>query len=375
MNKLTKYIIGILIGLLICFLTWYFRAVLVYLIIAAVISLVGKPLMSFLRNFHIKKIKIPSWIAAMITISAIFTVLFSIFLLITPIIGQIINQLSNISLDTVGNQISGPLAAINEFIIKSFPDVTPSFKIESYAINELKGVIKLSVFSNIVNSIASLVMDFAIALFSIIFISFFFLMNDGMLTKIIIAALPEKYEENIIRASSSISNLLTRYFLGISLESFCITLINGLGLIFIVKMDTSLAIVIAFTSGILNVIPYVGPLAGQILAVLMGVITYSGAATSLSLGMYALIILIIFVSTQLIDNYVFQPLIYSSSVKAHPLEIFIVILLAGHMGGVIGMLIAIPSYTVLRVIASEFLFKFKIVQELTRNIKIKKPTS
>ena len=85
--------------------------------------------------------------------------------------------------------------------------------------------------------------------------------------------------------------------------------------------------------------------------------------------LFLLIILAIFVVTQLIDNYVFQPIIYSNSVKAHPLEIFLVILVAGQIGGVFGILIAIPSYTVLRVIASEFLPQFKFVRKLTKNIK------
>ena len=60
----------------------------------------------------------------------------------------------------------------------------------------------------------------------------------------------------------------------------------------------------------------------------------------------------------------FQPLIYSTSIKAHPLEIFIVFLMAGHIGGVVGMLVAIPAYTVIRVIAMRFFYRFKIIQRL-----------
>ncbi len=274
----------------------------------------------------------------------------------------------------IGNQISGPLNKYNSFIIRTFPSIDPTFRIEIFALNHLKDFVSISTFSTLFASITTIIVDFSVALFSIIFISFFFLMDEGMLTNTIVSMSSDKYEANIRRASDSISNLLTRYFLGISIESLCITILNGIGLIFIAKMDPSIAIVTAFVSGILNVIPYVGPLAGDCIAVLMGLMTHYSSGLDSPLGVYLIIILAIFIATQLIDNYIFQPLIYSNSVKAHPLEIFIVILLAGHIGGVIGMLIAIPAYTVIRVIANEFLSRFKIVQSLTRSIKEEEDT-
>ena len=79
---------------------------------------------------------------------------------------------------------------------------------------------------------------------------------------------------------------------------------------------------------------------------------------------------IVFAITQLIDNIVLQPLIYGNSVHAHPLEIFLVILLAGSMAGIPGMILAIPGYTVLRVILREFFNKYKLVETLTKNLKV-----
>ena len=69
-------------------------------------------------------------------------------------------------------------------------------------------------------------------------------------------------------------------------------------------------------------------------------------------------------AAQLIDNFIYQPVIYSTSIKAHPLEIFIVLLMAGHIGGTVGMLVAIPAYTVVRVIAIRFFYRFKPIQRL-----------
>jgi predicted PurR-regulated permease PerM len=80
------------------------------------------------------------------------------------------------------------------------------------------------------------------------------------------------------------------------------------------------------------------------------------------------LMVVVFVSVQVIDNVLFQPLIYSSSVKAHPMEIFLVIIAAGSFAGVLGMILAIPVYTIFRVLGAEFLSEFKIIRKLTENM-------
>ena len=77
------------------------------------------------------------------------------------------------------------------------------------------------------------------------------------------------------------------------------------------------------------------------------------------------ILLGIFAITQMVDNFLYQPIIYSKSIKSHPLEIFIVLIMAGHIGGIFGMLVAIPAYTVIRVIAIEFFSHVKSIKRLT----------
>jgi predicted PurR-regulated permease PerM len=79
-------------------------------------------------------------------------------------------------------------------------------------------------------------------------------------------------------------------------------------------------------------------------------------------------VLIGFIIGQLIDNFFSQPFIFSKSVKSHPLEIFLVIILAGLLAGPIGMLVAVPFYTVVKVILSEFLSENRLVRALTKNM-------
>ena len=121
-------------------------------------------------------------------------------------------------------------------------------------------------------------------------------------------------------------------------------------------------------TGLLNVIPYVGPWIGGAIGTILGVVLkYSSAA---AVGVYPdfmmviITLLAVFICTQLVDNFLFQPLIYSTSIKSSPLEIFIVLLMAGHLGGIVGMLVAIPAYTVIRVIASRFFSDFKPIRRL-----------
>ncbi len=370
MNKLARYIIIAVVAAVIIFLFWYFRSVLSYILIAAVLAMISKPLMRCLKKIHFGKCTMPSWAAALISLITIFGALFSIFLLITPFIGEIISKVGSLDINRIGVFMEGPLKEFNDFLVNTFPALGDSFKIEMHLLSYFQEKVSLSSITTAISSVASTVIDLGVGLFSIIFISFFFLNDDGLFLRMILAIVPDKYEDKIKRANDSIGNLISRYFLGITIESLLIATINTTALFLIVKMPFSLALVIGMITGVLNIIPYVGPFAGDLLAVLMGLVMhYANGGVETPILLYIILILGICIVTQFIDNYIFQPYIYSNSVKAHPLEIFIVILMAAHIGGVIGMLIAIPAYTALRVMAKEFLSHFKIVQKLTRNIK------
>lgn len=371
MDKLAKYIIIAGATALALFLGWYFRTILLYIAVAVVISLIGKPIVKTITSIRIKHFHIPRWLAAAITLTLMICICLSLFLLLAPIIGQFVHLLNNMNLGTLGSQVYEPLEKLNEFIIKSIPSMTPDFRIEVYLFDYIRDFVNLNTFSNIIVSLASFIADFGIAVFSIVFIAFFLLLENGLITNVLTTLVPDRLEDNVRRATKSINSLLSRYFAGIFLESLFVATLNSLGLVFIAKMDPRLAIVVGFASGILNIIPYLGPLIGDLLAVVMALIFHINNAVEMPLLLFLLIVLAIFIVTQLIDNYVFQPLIYSNSVKAHPLEIFLIILIAGQIGGVFGILIAVPFYTVLRVIASEFLSQSKFVQKLTQNIKAK----
>ena len=255
---------------------------------------------------------------------------------------------------------------INKWVISVIPGISEDFDAVGVLLDRVKEVVSDISVTSLLGSVASAVAGIVVGLFSVAFISFFFIKNDGLFGRIIAALVPDRIEESVGKAISDIERLLSRYFIGLLVEMTGVALLDFLGLWLIARIGAGYALGIAFIAGILNIIPYIGPLIGEILGVLLCVVLKYGVGVGLDVNIwvFAGIVLVIMLSVQLIDNFIYQPLIYSSSIQATPLEIFIVILVAGHIGGVLGMLAAIPAYTVIRVVAGRFFYKQKAVRRL-----------
>lgn len=204
-----------------------------------------------------------------------------------------------------------------------------------------------------------------IAIMSILFIAFFFLKEQGLFLNALQAIVPSKYEKEVIHALDDSSRLLRRYFVGVSIQVTTITIFVSIVLtVFGVKN----AMLIAFFAALINVIPYLGPIIGATFGVLITI------SSNLDLPFYEEMLPLVFIvigtfaAMQFLDNFVLQPIIFSNSVSAHPLEIFIVILVGAKLSGIVGMVLAIPVYTVIRVIAKSFLSEFRLVQKLTKKL-------
>ena len=367
-DKLAGYIIklgGLAIVLALCL---YFRNVIIYIIAAFVISLIGRPIMQQLRRLKIKGKPAPDWVLAILTIMLLI-------LLLALIVTQMIPMVSNIVRDASAIQGysyfgSNPIDKFNDWLIGLFPSLDSDFDITALLLGKLREVVDFGKVSGIVGSVASMVTDAFVGLFAIVFISFFFLKDDGLFERIICALVPDRHEMNVSKTLSDIKQLLSRYFVGLIIEMLGVALVDFLGLWLIVRLDFSYAIGIAFIAGVLNIIPYVGPLIGNVIGIVFGIVLKlgTGAGLDVNVWVFAFIILAIMLGAQLVDNFIYQPLIYSTSIKAHPLEIFIVLLMAGHIGGTVGMLVAIPAYTVVRVISIRFFYRYKVIQRLVPDL-------
>lgn len=368
-DRLSGYVIKLGAVAIIAGLCWYFRSVLVYIILAFVVSMIGRPLMKLLRRVHIRRWRLPDWLLAIITLVLIFVMIFLVVTQVIPVVVGIFRDASIFSKMQLpdGNWID----LINQWVVSVIPGIDPDFDTVGVVLDYLKGMVTKVNITGMIGSVASAVSSIAVGLFATAFISFFFIKDDRLFCKIVGALVPDRLEASVAGAIEDIEELLSRYFVGLLIEMFGIAVVDCLGLWGIVGVNFGYALAIGFFAGVLNIIPYIGPAIGNILGVLLCVVLKYGTGMGLDVNIwiFALIVLAIMLGAQLVDNFLLQPMIYSASIHATPLEIFIVMLIAGHIGGAIGMLAAVPVYMVVRVIAGRFFYDKKPVRRLMPDVK------
>lgn len=369
-ERLARYVIIAIFLTIAYFICKMFGNVIMYILGAAVVSLVGRPLMTLMGKIRIRRKPLPVWLCALVTILLVVSVLLGIFFLVTPVFTGIAADISKANITDSARTLIRPLRRWNDYLRMTFPSLGYDFKIENFMFKHLSSIFDVSKFSNVISGLASFIASFGVGLFSIIFIAFFFVKDEHLFANIVASFIPDEYEVKARESMGEIGTLMSRYFSGLLIEMTGVAIIDFLGLLLIAKMGVKYSLGIAFMAGLLNIIPYLGPLMGEALGVILAVVIKYCCATSYGLDVqvvpFMLIVLGIMLCAQFVDNVVYQPLIYSSSIKAHPLEIFIVLLLGGSFGGILGMLIAVPAYTVVRVIAIHFFGDVKAVKRLTR---------
>ena len=368
-EKLARYLIFLGFLAIVSVICWYFRSVLVYIILAFVVSLLSHPLMRLMKKLQIKGKSAPDWLLAFLSIIIVLFLLIIILLQVIPVITNIINDAALLKeVESFDGNLDD---TINGWIISAFPSLGNDFDFIEMFLDYMAGLLSNLSITGLIGSVGSIIIDFAVGIFSVVFISFFFVKDETLFSKIVAALVPDHIEASVTASILDIEHLLSRYFVGLLLEMLGVAFLNFLGLWLIARVGPVYAIGIAFIAGILNILPYVGPIIGEVLGALLCLLLKYGAGIGLNVNIwfFALIVIAIMLTVQIIDNFMLQPIIYSTSIKATPLEIFIVMLLAGTIGGILGMLVAIPAYTVVRVIAGRFFFDKKIVQRLMPDIR------
>lgn len=366
MNTVTKYVLGFIALAVAVFFSWYFFSVIVYVLVAAVISFIGKPIIDLLGKIRYRGCHLPDALKAAVTVVCLWLLFILFFSTIIPLVIREFQSLGNVSVTSIVSQLETPIEDAGRFL-KHYGIMEDNEDVNMYVTKTLSDVLNVASLKIFFGTVAGTMSSIFVGLFSITFISFFFLKDSRLFSGMVMAIVPSRYEEQARNALDSIQRLLVRYFVGLLLEVLGVMALNTLGLT-IVGLDFSNAVVIGLIAGILNVIPYIGPIIGICFGLAVGVVL------NLDMEFYNhLLPLLIYMSiamllAQLVDNVVFQPFIYGNSVHAHPLEIFLVILMAGSLAGIPGMILAIPSYTVLRVILKEFFNKYKLVKKLTQSL-------
>ncbi|MEZ4688609.1 MAG: AI-2E family transporter, partial [Bacteroidia bacterium] len=422
-----KWLYYIIPALFVLLFVWFFSDIIVYMIVAAIISFIGRPLMKLLQKAKIKKWQIPNALAALITLLSVYGFVVLVGMSLIPVVSEQARTIAQINPDEVIESFQEPIDKVQGWLeknqikiaglteeeiipaiskplppvvlvqvpgdtLKPLADLDTNLVARPYrpAMSQLQKYMaagdvpdekqkkdgKKAAFQNLVgdriiaiassvrlssllNNVGSFIGNFFVAFFAVSFISFFFLKESQLIGQIIYTLTPKGYESRAESILEKLKPLLSRYFLGVLFE---VLLVGGLLSLGLSIIGVPNALFIGFFAGMLNVIPYVGPIIGAVLGLFFATLASLEIGFSRELFFLLTKVATVFAIVQLIDNLVFQPLIYSSSVKAHPLEIFIVILMAGTLAGPLGMIAAIPVYTIFRAVAQEFLSEFKIVK-------------
>ncbi len=352
---LKAIVILILAGLLLYFLL-LIQSVIIYLVVALILTLIGNPILDFFKN----RLKFKHTLATIATL-LIFTLFISGFVLMfIPLItsqGENLSLLKTTEIEKSITQLINQTAAFLE-----------SHHIDSKQLikeSNLTSKINFNFIPNFLNTILATISSFGIGLASVLFITFFFL-KDRL--QFIVGAkklIPNSQEDKILNSLHKINHLLSRYFIGLLLQLF-IVFVLYLIVLFIFGIPNPF--IIAFICAVLNIVPYIGPLIASILAAILTLLSNLGNDFQTESLPTTLFVLIGFWIVQIIDNNLSQPFIFSKSISSHPLEIFLVILIAGSIFGILGMIIAVPLYTIIKVIGKEFFPENKVIQLLTKNI-------
>lgn len=345
--------------LLVAAAAWFLvaiKSVIIYLIIALILTLMCNPIVDFLK----RKCKFNNFWAVVTTLFLLILVLFLFALMFVPLISSQAQSLSLLNTKAIEEKFTLLYYDFNLYLIEHgllIEDLIKDFDFASY--------MDLNILPSFINGFISTLSSIGIGIASVLFITFFFLKDKIIFMVGAKRIIPDSHENEILNSLTKINNLLTRYFIGLLIQLFIIFVLYFIVLLI---FGVNNAFIIAFICAVLNIIPYVGPLIGSVLAASLTMIGGIGGDFQSEILPKAIYVLIGFFVVQLIDNNVNQPLIFSNSTKSHPLEIFLVILIAGMISGIMGMIVAVPIYTILKVIAKEAFPDNKFIQLITRKI-------
>jgi len=359
-RRILKFIAVLGLLFLLGWLVYESTTVIIYILLSLVVALIGRPLFKLLEKIRIRGKHLPDAVKAGLTLFAIFGILGGLLSFFMPMIFMEAQLLTKIDLEQVKATLSPGLEWFNHMVDRI--NLDPDSRVnEDYIIQHLFDGLNLSALPVFLNSVVGALGNLLIAVFSIAFMSFFFLKDRNMLTDVAMELVPTSKVDSVQTIFQNTRSTLSRYFLGLLIQVFAITTCIFIGLQ-IVGVEN--ALLIAVFTGIVNLVPYLGPWIGASFGIFILVANNIDASFMDVLQPKIFGLLIVFASTQLIDNYIFQPAIFSNSINANPLEIFIVILVAGSLGGVTGMIVAIPVYSFLRIVFKEMNREFRWLQRI-----------
>jgi len=344
-------------ALLLIGFVYRFSSLTAYFVSAVAVSFIGKPIVDRVSKAHVGQWQLGRGIGAAVTLFVLTAASAGLLLLFVPLVQEQLTSLTQVD----SNQL---VARWNEFLAvvdvwTQGMDFSGSGMPNSeFLANEMVEILRPSTESSLFSGFLTSLSNLMFAVFSVMFMSFFLMREPALFANLVMGMTPEDNKPAMRRILDRSSALLTRYFGGLVIQVIIVTLIVGIGLTII---GVHHAWLLGFLAGLFNLIPYLGPIFGAAMGALIMV---SSGADWATLGWA----MVVYFAAQLVDNLFTQPVIFAKRVFAHPLEIFVIVSIAGSLAGSLGMVLAIPGYTLFRIVAKEFLHEFQWIQALTDNM-------
>ena len=367
-NNITKWIstISLLFGIAVLIvLAWYFSAMTAYIVISLIIVLLCSPIKRILRRLHFKKIRIGNSLATALSLTLIAGILFGLFAVMFVPLSEQIKAIS--SLDAAQfEQFNETLGSVDN-LLKEYGVLETNESLEEIitntALNYIRNINIPSVFNNFFGLLGSLFLG----VFSVLFISFFLLKDFARFGRAAVNMVSSERQSNVMKILERSKMLLSNYFMGLFFE---ILIITGLQYVILILLGVPHALLISVICGILVIVPYIGVVIACVLGCAIGALSVFTAGGDMNMTLVVWKVLGTVIFCRLLDSFFLLPYIASKSVKAHPLEIFIVVLLSGSLAGITGMMLGIPAYTVIRIVAQELFGDNNFVKTFTKSLSI-----
>ncbi|MDR1182734.1 MAG: AI-2E family transporter [Bacteroidales bacterium] len=364
-NRFLRVVSILLAFGLFLFAAWYFSSITIYVTISLIVTLLGAPLKELLCKIQYKRIKIGNTLSTTLSLLAIVSILLFLFRMVFIPVSEEVNMIVSIDAEKVETTYNSALTYFDD-ILKEYNIIKPDDNLKDIIIHTLLNYIGQMNFSSAFGNIVNVIGSVLLGIFSVLFISFFFLKDFKTLQQSIVKMTPTNHQSEVGHILQRSKRLLSNYFIGLFIEMISMGLLEFIALSL---LGIENALLISFLGGILIVIPYIGSMIACIAGCFIAGISGYIVSTDVNISIILIKVLGTFIGCRIIDNFFLQPFIASKSVKAHPLEIFIVVLLFGSLAGIPGMMLGIPAYTVIRIIAQEFFGYNNFVKILTSRLR------
>ncbi len=339
LDRVIRFLLGAAVVAVAAWLLWYFSNLVIYLLVGLLVAYLMAPIADRLQGLGLGRIA-----AILLTFLVVFGGIGVLIRYLIPFVGGQLADLSQqVSVETVSQ-----VAASIEGYVGRFVPVEPGSIIEGLT-RGFDALLQGDRIGQAVGSAVDLFTDIFYAVIVIPFVAFFILKDGVTIRHSLLRLVPNRYFEITLALGENIESTLGRYFRALLLQGLAVATVATL-LLSVVGLKYALAVGI-FT-GLANTIPYFGPFMGFLAGTLVGI-----AQT----GDFSLVfgVLVAMGLTQVTDNVIFQPFIFSRAAKAHPLVILLVVLMGAQLAGIVGMLVAIPLTTVLRVTVKQILWSLR----------------